>query len=155
MEPEQPRPTERVCVFRRRERSFALPLAEVVPAVDFEPIPLAPPLLAGLFNLRGELLPLLRLEPLFDLPDRPAARGEQFLVIRLGDSRMALWVDKVVDIAPIDSEALQNLDPARPYTRGTLEIGATTAWRLDLDQIVLALEDQMTRLLEQRLSVSV
>jgi len=152
----EPPPNERLCVFRRQERSFALPVAEVLevlPAVELAPIPLAPPLVAGLFNLRGDLVPLLRLEALFGLEPRPPVRGEQYLVTRLGDSRMALWVDRVVDIAPVEVEALRGLSPTAPYTRGRIEIGAVPALVLDLDQIVQAAEDQITGALQERLAV--
>jgi purine-binding chemotaxis protein CheW len=152
---DQQRPTERLCVFRLQGRGFALPVAqavEVLPAVDYTPIPLAPPLVAGLFNLRGELIPLLRLESLFGLSPRPPGRAEQYLVTRIGENRMALWVDRVVDIAPVEVEALGDLSPVAPYVRGRLEIGGTPTLLLDLDQIVQAAEDQITHALQERLS---
>jgi purine-binding chemotaxis protein CheW len=148
------RPSQRLCLFQRSDRTFGLGVDEVVevlPAVALTAVPVAPPLLAGLFNLRGELIPVLRLERLFELGERPPARREQYLVAHHADGSLALWVDRVVDIAAVLIEELQQLTP-RAFLRGEVEVGGLPVLLLDLAQIVRAAEDEVSRALEQRLA---
>src|ERR1700716_785234 len=55
-------PTRQFCVFRAGRERFCLPVLEVEEVVDWPlvtRVPLAPPFLMGVFNLRGTIIPVV------------------------------------------------------------------------------------------------
>src|SRR5712691_12900922 len=59
---EQALPTRQFCVFRAGRERFCLPVLEVEEVVDWPlvtRVPLGPPFLMGVFNLRGTIVPVV------------------------------------------------------------------------------------------------
>src|SRR5882762_1031686 len=55
-------PTRQFCVFRAGRERFCLPVLEVEEVVDWPlvtRVPLGPPFLMGVFNLRGTIIPVM------------------------------------------------------------------------------------------------
>jgi len=71
------------------------------------PVPQAPPSLVGVLNLRGEVLPLVQLDTLLDMPPRSYTPGDQILVLSCGDVDIGLVVDRVRDVRSIDEGEIQ------------------------------------------------
>jgi purine-binding chemotaxis protein CheW len=73
---------------------------EVLRAQALTPVPLAPPHVAGLLSLRGEIMPALDLRRLFGCPsDGP---GKRFVITRLeGRPAAALIVDELGDVVDV------------------------------------------------------
>jgi purine-binding chemotaxis protein CheW len=62
MEPEEQLPSQQYCVFRAGRERFCLVVLDVEEVVDWPPVtrlPLAPPFLMGIFNLRGSIVPVI------------------------------------------------------------------------------------------------
>jgi purine-binding chemotaxis protein CheW len=98
------------CIFTRSGRDFALGVEaarEVLTAEPATPVPQAPSLLVGVINLRGEVLPLVQIDSLLNLPTRSYALGDQILVVSVEDVDMGLVVDRVRDLRSIDSNEIQ------------------------------------------------
>ncbi len=107
-------------VFTIDRQRFAVSLSRVVrvlPAVEVTPVPGAPDFIMGIFDLRGEVVPVL------DRQARPAASlraTDQFVVVQTALRTLALRVDDVVgvverrdgDLVPMP-EATAGLDPFR------------------------------------------
>lgn len=90
--------TQPLVVFQSHCQKFALGLAaveRVVPAVEISPLPEAPDIVAGIFNLRGRIIPVINLRRRLGLPVRELALSDQFLVVRTSTRTMALIVDGV------------------------------------------------------------
>lgn len=67
------------CVFNVNERRVGIPLEHVREIIEHQliaptPIPLTPPFLHGLFNLRGQVLPFLDLSTFVGAQEKPRAR---------------------------------------------------------------------------------
>jgi chemotaxis signal transduction protein len=95
-------------VVRVDRRRLAVPTArvrEVAQVVNVTPVPQALPPIAGLTQVRGQILPVLDLAP---SPMRAPRPGDPLLVVELGPVRAALWVDRVdgVETDPADAEAI-------------------------------------------------
>jgi purine-binding chemotaxis protein CheW len=112
------------CVFLRGARSFALSThlaKEVAQLRTYTPVARAPSELVGALNLRGEVVPLVRLDVTLGLDARPITRGDVLLLLESGDLRFAAAVDRVSEIrhlAPweIRRDALAGSDD--PLIRG-------------------------------------
>lgn len=110
-------------VFTLAGTRLAMP-TDAVAEIVFEPRlvrpPGAPPAVAGVMNLRGWLVPVVRLARLFSLPPSPAGAFRPLIVLR----RPAPWavqVDEVADVVAVTDADL------RPPLGGTIFDQCVTA----------------------------
>jgi chemotaxis signal transduction protein len=92
------------CLFLRGDVQFALSTRiarEVLEARLWTPVPLAPPDLMGAFSLRGEVVPLVRLDRFLETSGRPLERNDPVILLWAGDLRMAVAVDRVLTVRHI------------------------------------------------------
>jgi purine-binding chemotaxis protein CheW len=96
-----------VARFRSGGQPYALEtrfVHEVLRGVELTPLPGAPPLLRGLTLLRGEVLPLVELAPLFG---RPATHtGDVVLVVGASRPELGLCVEEVEEVASLPRDTL-------------------------------------------------
>jgi|JRYF01.1.fsa_nt_gb purine-binding chemotaxis protein CheW len=100
------------CVFARQEHLFAVSVSaarEVLIGEAITPVPQAPPVLVGVLNLRGEVLPIVRLDPLLDLPSQPPTSEDQILVLSYRGTDVGVIVDRVREVRPIDPKEITAL----------------------------------------------
>jgi purine-binding chemotaxis protein CheW len=93
-----------LCTFWLGERCFALDtrlVGEVVTIEDKIPVPLAPPAVRGIFNLRGEPVPLVSLAELLGIEnERRASKDITAIVLRSGDLVVGLIADRMEAVIP-------------------------------------------------------
>lgn len=101
-------------------------------------VPLAPSLVHGLMNLRGQIVTALDLRKRLGLEDRPAGEQPTNVVIRTSHGSVSLLVDRIGDVLEVSSndyeappETLKG--PTRQMIRG--------AYKLD-NQLLLILNTQ-------------
>lgn len=138
-------PTIRACLFTLDAETFAVDVRRVREVVVFDavtPVPLAPPHVVGVANLRGEVVPLVDARPRLGLPPRPAGRVLRALVLGTDGGPVGLVIDDVVGLDAFD-EVTPLADGARgrsgPWARGLLRRGERAATWLDADTLVAAL----------------
>ncbi len=88
-------------VFRIGEVSAALPLRdirEVVRRPDVLPVPLSPPAVEGLANLRGTVTVLINMRRVLGQPEAAADDRTRIIVLE-GGARIALQVDRIAGMA--------------------------------------------------------
>jgi purine-binding chemotaxis protein CheW len=88
---------------------IALPLDVVeraVPACELTPLPDAPLLVAGAFNLHGQAVAVLDLRRRLGLATRPAGLGDQLVLVAVHGRRMALLVDEAEGVVEYPADAL-------------------------------------------------
>ncbi len=114
-----------VLLFRLREESYAVDLAllrKVHLARGLTPVPCTPPHVAGILNVRGEVVTVLDLASALGLGDRlESTDSTRILLVELPEGRVGLLVDEVMGDRRVD---LANLDVAlsgKEYTRGVAE----------------------------------
>ncbi|WP_018466502.1 chemotaxis protein CheW [Calidithermus timidus] len=78
-------------------------LQEVLEVGRPTPIPLAPPALLGMVNLRGRILPLFDLKGVLGLSRQPSASGKSAVVMRYGKQVLGLAVDEFMGLSPLQS----------------------------------------------------
>ena len=96
----------RACAFTLDGRRFAVDVAdarEVVVLEAITPLPLAPPFVLGLANLRGTVMPVVDVAPLLGLPPREARAHALGLVLGHGAWKAAAVVDAVLGLEPLQS----------------------------------------------------
>lgn len=98
---------------------YALPLdavLEVVPAVALSPLPGAPPLVDGVINVRGTLVPVLDLRARLGLRREPLKASEHFVLAKAGEQTVALRVDRASDLLEIPAESFRSAEALRGET---------------------------------------
>ena len=100
-----------VATFRVAGHYFGLPVEEVQEVLrpqQMTPVPLAPPVVEGLINLRGQIVTALDLRTRLGLPTRPAGETAMNLVVKSDHSApVSLLVDSVGDVLPLEHTNLE------------------------------------------------
>lgn len=88
-------------IFFLEQQPFGFDLTAVeriIWAVEVTPFPQSSPHLLGMINLHGEIVPVINLRHLFALKEKEIEVEDQFIICRIGQKTMALWVDHVKGI---------------------------------------------------------
>src|SRR3954454_16474957 len=75
-----------------------LRVQEVIRAQPMTRVPLAPPVVRGLINLRGQIVTAIDLRRRLGMPDRAADRPPVNVVVRTDDGAVSLLVDEIGDV---------------------------------------------------------
>ena len=97
----------RLLVFHLGGQAYALDLAEVREVVFMAALsrpPGLPAVLEGFLNLAGSVVPVVRLDRLFRLPERPPGMFTTLLLLRGSDRHVALMVDRVSAIVAVPDD---------------------------------------------------
>lgn len=137
-------PEEQYCVFRSGRERFCLPVLEVEEVVEWPPltrVPLAPPYLMGIFNLRGAIVPLVDIA--LTEGRRPGLLPKHVVVASLrGDGhheivRVGIAADEVVGTYTVTAESLLEQAPENvPYCTGMLRHDDRLALLIDLKRLL-------------------
>jgi len=95
---------------------------EVVRLQLMTPVPLASPEIAGLINLRGEVLTAIDLRARLGLPPADSARGPVNVVVRVDDEPVSLLVDEIGGVLEVSQVPFEQPPPR--WTNGC----ATCCW---------------------------
>jgi purine-binding chemotaxis protein CheW len=99
-------------------------------------IPLAPGTLAGLINLRGQVLSAIDLRVQLELPARDAETEPMLVVIRVSGEPVALLVDSIGSVVDVDTD---QFEPPPDTLSGSSRELLLGAYKLE-DQLLLALD---------------
>ncbi|MCG3210445.1 MAG: hypothetical protein FOGNACKC_04076 [Anaerolineae bacterium] len=99
-----------IAVFTLSGVSYAAELAcirDVFPLKELTPIPCTPPFIAGMVNVRGQILPVIDLEQFFDLPRHTEAGFKEMIILHAGDTELGLLADSIIGVRSIPIAAIQ------------------------------------------------
>jgi purine-binding chemotaxis protein CheW len=97
--------TRQVCTFFLNGLFFGVDVTLVQEVIRFQTmteVPLAPRVVSGLINLRGQIVTAIDLRRRLEMPDRPAGRAPMNVVVRNADAIHSLLVDEVGDVVSVD-----------------------------------------------------
>jgi purine-binding chemotaxis protein CheW len=86
---------------------FGVAVADVdqtVRAVMVAALPHAPPIVEGVINLRGRVVPVLDIRSRFRLRPKPLAPSDHMMIVRAGGRVVALRVDRVSDLVSVPDQ---------------------------------------------------
>lgn len=100
--------THQFCTFLVEDRFFGVEVEKVQEVIRFQPmtrVPLAPPVVRGLINLRGQIVTALDLRKRLALPEQSGERLPTNVVIRSDDGAVSLLVDEIGDVLEVSEDA--------------------------------------------------
>jgi purine-binding chemotaxis protein CheW len=102
--------THQFCTFYLDKLMFGVELEkvqEVIRYLEITEIPLAPRVVSGLMNLRGQIVTGIDLRRRLDLTDRPKEMHPMNVVIRSTDGAVSLLVDDIGDVVEVTEESFE------------------------------------------------
>jgi purine-binding chemotaxis protein CheW len=90
---------------------------EVIRSLDVTQVPLAPAVVSGLINLRGQIVTAVDLRRRLDLAPRPAGMLNMNVVVRSEDGAISLLVDEIGDVVEVEDDSFE---PAPDTLRGKI-----------------------------------
>ena len=116
---------------------------EVLRSQSITRVPLAPPAVAGLINLRGQVVTAIELRERLGRPARPAGTEAVVIVVRLHGEAVSLLVDSIADVVDVDLRDFEappdTLDgSARELIRGAFKLDGHLLLALDVHKAVSA-----------------
>ena len=82
-------------------------MREVCPVRDLVPLPCTPPFVAGILNVRGEVVTIIDLKVFFELPAKAITDTTEVLVMRSGEMTFGILADHVSGTRSIPLTAIQ------------------------------------------------
>lgn len=84
-----------------------LKVQEVIRYQEMTCVPLAPTMVQGLINLRGQIVTAIDLRRRLELPARPEGQLPTNIVIRSDDGAVSLLVDEIGDVVEIEDDSYE------------------------------------------------
>jgi purine-binding chemotaxis protein CheW len=119
---------QRIVVFSLDDGRFGFDVTaieRVLPAVAITPLPQAPAIVLGVFNLHGRVIPVVDVRRRFQLPERAVSPDDQFIVARAGSRTLALVVDATVGVLALSATDVvppQSILAPLPHVRGVVRL---------------------------------
>lgn len=123
--------SQQFCTFLLDGYLFGVPVPQVQEVIRFQPmtrVPLAPPAVKGMINLRGQIVLAIDLRHRLSLPERPAGELPMNVVVRTADGAVSLLVDEIGDVIEVDDSSFET----PPETlRGSVRTTILGVYKLD------------------------
>jgi purine-binding chemotaxis protein CheW len=138
-------PTQRqFCTFLLDGRWYGVDIhdvREILPSQSMTPVPLASRLVAGLINLRGQILPVIDLRACLLLPQRLLGQTSMHIVVSTRDEPISLLVDAALGVYEANEAAFEappaTVDgPALELLRGMYKSPDRLLHILDIQAII-------------------
>ena len=123
---------------------FGVEVAVVQEVIRYQPmtrVPLAPAALAGLINLRGQVITAVDLRRRLGYPDRAAGELAMDVIVRTRGGLVSLLVDRIGDVVEVAEEAFEEPPEtlqgiARELIRGAYKLDHALLLSLDVQGAV-------------------
>jgi purine-binding chemotaxis protein CheW len=114
---------------------------EVIRYQEMTRVPLAPKVVRGLINLRGQIVTAIDLRRRLALAERPADRRPMNVVVRGDEGAMSLLVDEIGDVVEVQEDSFERPPEtlngvARELIRGAYKLKERLLLVLDTEKTV-------------------
>jgi purine-binding chemotaxis protein CheW len=132
------------CTFFVDGHYFGLDVRKVQEIIRYQAmtrVPLAPPVVRGLINLRGQIVTAIDLRRRLELHDRHADQLPVNVVVHTDDGAISLLVDEIGDVLEVPETAFERppetlQGPARELIRGAYKLEDRLLLILAIEQTV-------------------
>ena len=116
-------------------------IREVFPMKELTPVPCTPPFVLGIINVRGQIISVIDIKRLFDLPEKGLTDLNKVIILRDKEMEFGILADVILGVIQV---SLRDLQPALPTLTGIREeyIKGITAERLVILEAEKLLSDK-------------
>lgn len=102
-----------LCIFELSDRLFGLSISDVQEIDDLEgaeitPVPRTPHFLRGVINLRGNIVPIVDIREILNLPLKPPTRESRMMILNIRKVRIGIIVDAISEVTRIEKREIQS-----------------------------------------------
>jgi purine-binding chemotaxis protein CheW len=115
-----------------------LKVQEVIRYQEMTRVPIAPPMVRGLINLRGQIITAIDLRRRFELADRQEGELPMNVVLRTDDGAVSLLVDEIGDVVEVEED---RFEPIPETVTGMVRELITGVYKLD-NRLLLILDTE-------------
>lgn len=118
----------RLITFTLEAQRYALTLSSVenvVRAVEITPLPKAPPIVLGIINVKGRVIPVVDIRKRFGLPSRKPGLSDHLIIAVTPKRPVALVADRVdgvMDTGEQDMVPADQVLPNTAYVKGVVKL---------------------------------
>lgn len=121
---------QQFCTFFLKDQFLGLPVEqvqEVIPFQEMTRVPLVPPVIRGLINLRGQIVMAMDLRRRFGMEERPESESPVNVVVRTDDGPVSFLVDEIGDVLEVEERNLEGAPntlrgPTRELVQGVYQL---------------------------------
>lgn len=118
-----------------------LKVQEVLRSQAMTPVPKAPGYIAGLINLRGQIVTAVDLRRRLGMPDRGPGAEPMNVIVRTAEGPMSLLVDDIGDVVEVPIHSLEPTPDtlasmAAPYLSGIHKLPGSLLAVLDVTRLI-------------------
>jgi purine-binding chemotaxis protein CheW len=102
--------SQQFCTFLLDGKLFGVPVPQVQEVIRFHqmtPVPLAPAVVEGMINLRGQIVIAIDLRRRLSLPERAEKDLPINVVVRAADGAISLLVDEIGDVIEVEKSSFE------------------------------------------------
>uniref|UniRef100_A0A7C2NWA3 Chemotaxis protein CheW n=1 Tax=Schlesneria paludicola TaxID=360056 RepID=A0A7C2NWA3_9PLAN len=121
-------------------------IREIIRVGDLTPVPDAPAMVSGVVNLRGDVVTVVNLRTVLDLPQVARTSQTRLMIVQHGPESIGLLVDRVADVVMVSAKTEEPL-PANVggvdgrYFTGVYRVGSELLVVLDVAAALTATEN--------------
>lgn len=135
---------QQFCTFYLDKYFFGVPVEKVQEVMRFQKmtrVPLAPRVVAGLINLRGQIVTAMDLRRCLDMPDRSEDKKPMNVVLRSSKGAVSLLVDEIADVVEALDDTFERppdtlKGAARDMIPGVFKLKDRLMLVLDIDKVL-------------------
>jgi len=109
--------TIQVLLLERGGLYFAIPLSfvvRVIPAQEISPVNSNNPVIKGIINFKGAVMPVLSINARFGIEEKELTINDKFILMKQNGKKIALIANNVSDVTELDSNNTQKTDTLFP-----------------------------------------
>lgn len=102
--------SQQLVTFLLGSENYGVDIMDVKEIVDYEEIrsiPNAPAYMEGIFNLRGDILPIISLHKRFHLQRAAETEEDSLLILTIGGMQLGIIIDRVLRVISIQGDEIQ------------------------------------------------
>ncbi|OYP36315.1 chemotaxis protein CheW [Rhodopirellula sp. MGV] len=135
---------ESYCTFRVDDLLFGVEVCQVQEVIRTHPttsVPLAPAVVHGLMNLRGQIVSALNLRYVLGMPPAQSDHKPMNVVVRSSEGPISLLVDEIGDVVQVDRDRFEPLPETlqsqqREMLTGAFKLEGKLLLILDIDRVL-------------------
>ncbi len=132
------------CTFFLKDQFLGVPVQQIQEVIRYQEmtrVPLVPPVIRGLINLRGQIVMAVDLRRRFGIEDRADSSLPMNVVVRTDDGAVSFLVDEIGDVLETDDESFESppetlQGEARDLIRGVYKLHDRLLLVLDTERVV-------------------
>jgi purine-binding chemotaxis protein CheW len=129
-----------VVIFRLNNEQFAVETAKVQSinnSMEITKVPQAPAYIKGLINLRGNVISLLDINLLMDIPKAEISENS-ILILEMEDELVGITVDQVDEVLDVEENAIEKINDEgkKVYIQGIINFKDSIVTLIDIDKLL-------------------